>query len=138
MVINGDQWFGETLSKTVRVSSPDGTVSSSLVSQDIPPAMTTGSQRTVSITFTNTGDIPWTEGDMIRLGAVGDYAGDAAGFGPVRVMIPAGVSVAPGNQYTFTFTMTAPSAGTYNVQYRMVRDGTAWFGETAQRQVIVT
>ena len=59
----------------------------------------------------NTGTMPWSETDTIRLGTVGDYAGQAALFGPIRIQIPAGTTVAPGQTYDFSYTMTAPAAG---------------------------
>ena len=86
-------------------SSPDA----QYISDTIPAAMTAGQSYTVSVTMRNTGSTSWDEASMIRLGGVGDATGDAGKFGPTRIRIPAGTSVAPGLQYTFTFTMIAPA-----------------------------
>jgi len=87
----------------------------------------------------NTGNTPWNEASLIRLGCVGDSAGDAAKFGPVRITIPAGTSVAPGAQHTFTFTMTPPATpGSYSPKYQMVWEGHQWFGDKASKNIQVT
>ncbi len=86
----------------------------------------------------NTGSVAWNQAGMIRLGAVGDGSGDAYKFGPVRIDIPAGTSVSPGSQYTFTFTMTAPAAQrSYSPQYGMVWEGHQWFGSQKSQSVRV-
>ncbi len=100
--------------------------------------MNAGQKYTVSITMKNTGTMAWNEASMIRLGAVGDASGDAYEFGPGRIKIPAGTSVLPGAEYTFTFTMTAPAtAGYYTPKYRMVWEGQKWFGSRASKSIEV-
>ena len=47
-------------------------------------------------------------------------------------------SIAPGQDKTFSFTMIAPSAGVYTTDWRMVREGVQWFGDTLTKQVNVT
>ncbi|WP_300328868.1 NBR1-Ig-like domain-containing protein [Methanocalculus sp.] len=131
------QWFGDKLEKTVQVGGsqePDAAV----VGDTIPTTMTPGQQYSVQVTMLNTGTKPWSETDRIRLGAVGDGAGDAALFGTGRVKIPQGTTVGPGEQYTFTFTMTAPeTTGTYYPKYRMVWELHQWFGENLTRTVAI-
>ena len=52
--------------------------------------------------------------------------------------MPAGVAVAPGEEYTFTWTVTAPSTpGSYRFCRRMVQEGVAWFGEISDTVVTV-
>ncbi|WP_074368944.1 S8 family serine peptidase, partial [Methanoculleus chikugoensis] len=117
------------------VNSVATVVDAAVVSDTIPTTMTAGQSASVSVTMQNTGTTTWSEGDRIRLGAVGD----AALFGPARVTIPAGVTVAPGASHIFTYTMTAPAtAGTYTPQYRMVWELHQWFGETLTKTVQVT
>ena len=88
----------------------------------------------------NTGSMAWDETSQIRLGAVGDTTGDAYKFGPARIQIPAGISVLPGEKYTFNFTMTAPvTPGTYHPEYQMVWAGHYWFGsKTAEPLQVVS
>jgi len=52
-------------------------------------------------------------------------------WGMNRVFLSANESIGPGQQKTFSWTVTAPSApGTYNFQWRMVQEGVSWFGAT--------
>jgi PKD repeat protein len=137
MVWDGHQWFGDQLSKTVTVNSVS-TVNAQVVSDTIPTTMNAGQSYPVTVTMRNTGTTPWTEATQIRLGGVGDGTGDAAKFGPTRISIQGGNSVAAGAQYTFSFTMTAPAQGTYNPKYKMVWDGHQWFGDQLSRSVQVS
>jgi hypothetical protein len=88
----------------------------------------------------NTGTMTWSEASMTRLGGLNS---DAVSFGMPningdRVTIPFGTSVAPGQQYTFSWTVTAPlTAGTYMPAYEMVWDGHQWFGVQASQSVNV-
>ena len=86
----------------------------------------------------NTGSMTWNEASMIRLGGVGDGTGEAYKFGTSRIGIPAGTSVLPGAQYTFSFTMTAPAkTGYYTPKYKMVWEGHQWFGARVARTIQV-
>lgn len=103
------------------------------VSDTIPTAMTAGQSYNVSITFRNRG-VLWRESRAFRLGAVGD---SDPFTGTTRRTISG--DVRPGNSYTFSFTMTAPATpGSYVTDWRMVRDGVAWFGPTRTKTVTVT
>ncbi len=114
-------------------------LTSQVVSTTIPTSMKTNTSSSVSLTMKNTGNTPWNEAGLIRLGGVGDGTGDAAKFGPARITIPAGTSVAPGAQHTFTFTMTPPATpGSYAPKYQMVWEGHQWFGDQASQYVQVT
>jgi len=129
MVWDGHQWFGQRLNKTVNVIN-FFYVDAVVVNDTIPSTMEPGKSYDVVIRMKNTGVMPWSEADTIRLGAISDGDGHALLFGPSRIKIPAGTTVAPGETYDFSFTMTAPStAGTYNPQYQMVWDSHQWFGQ---------
>jgi len=79
----------------------------------------------------NTGTTVWTPPSQntynpFRLGAQNPQDNTNWGFNRVDL----GGAVAPGSQYTFSFTITAPStAGVYNFQWEMVQDGVTWFGD---------
>ena len=134
MVWEGQQWFGDQLSQPVQVVS--GAVNAQVVATSIPSAMNSGQSYPVSVTMKNTGSMTWNEESMVRLGGVGDGTGDAAKFGSVRMKIPAGTSVSPGSQYTFSFTMTPPAiTGSFTPRYQMVWEGHQWFGERAAQPV---
>lgn len=106
--------------------------SSEYVSDTIPTTMESGKNYNVSITFRNRG-VLWRESNAFRLGAVGD--GDPF-TGTTRRTISG--EVRAGSTYTFSFTMTAPAPGAYTTDWRMVRDGYAWFGATLTKPVTVT
>ena len=102
------------------------------VSDTIPTTMTVGQSYNVSVTFRNRG-VVWSEGRAFRLGAVGESDPFTA---TTRHTISG--EVRPGDTYSFNFTMTAPIIyGTYTTDWRMVRDGYAWFGATVSKQVTV-
>jgi hypothetical protein len=135
MLKEGVAWFGQQLSKTVTVSAAP--LSAQYVSDTIPSVMIAGQKYAVSVTMLNNGMTTWNSTSAIRLGGVGDGSGDAAKFGPTRIYIATGTNVAPKASYTFNFTMTAPSAGTYNPKYQMLKEGVAWFGQQLSKMVSV-
>ena len=48
-----------------------------------------------------------------------------------------GETVEPKKKITFGFTVTAPEKpGTYDFQWRMLREGQAWFGEESKNRTI--
>lgn len=105
------------------------------VSINVPTSMTAGQQYPVSVTMRNTGTATWTEGGLYRLGAVNPQ--DNSIWGSGRVLLNSGESIGPGQQKTFNWTAQAPAApGTYNFQWRMVRDGVAWFGDSTANAVV--
>ena len=100
------------------------------VDDDIPAVVSEGEVRTVHITFRNQG-AAWSEERAFRLGAVGDsdpFAAHRQGL--------AG-EVGPGETCTFTFEMDFGESGDYTTDWRMVRDGFAWFGDILSRTVQV-
>ncbi len=102
------------------------------ISQTPPPSlMTPGQQASVSITMKNTGTTTWLPTAMdpnaFRLGAQNPQDNSVWGFNRVQLT----TQVSPGGQYTFQFTVTAPStSGTYNFQWRMVQELVTWFGDS--------
>ena len=94
--------------------------------------MKPGKTYTAELTFQNTGSMTWNPVNGIFLGP----KGDGLKFNPFN--IPVSGEVKKGKTYTFKFTMTAPlTKGTYYPEYRMVQDGTKWFGTTAKWKVVV-
>ena len=132
MVREGVTWFGGVSKVTVSVSA--GTKDATIMGSDIPVTMVAGQMYTVHITVQNTGTTTWTPARNYGLG----FVGDKPPFGPGRIYLDPSASVAPGQQYTFTFTITAPNtASTYTMQYRMLQEGVAWFGQTATTTLTV-
>jgi predicted MPP superfamily phosphohydrolase len=104
------------------------------VSQLIPP-MTPGEKANVSVTMRNTGTTNWTFNDNYNLGSQNPQNNSTWGFN--RVPLNENEAVEPGNIKTFHFEVTAPqNKGTYKFQWRMMREGVEWFGNTSQTQDI--
>ena len=127
------EWFGEEFSKKVKVVEPyhDARV----VSMDMPAEMTAGETRVVSITMQNTGTAAWlTSGNGTAYLWMVDGASGAAyklnGSSDKILMTPGSV-VRNGENYTFQFTIKAPSPGSYYTQYRMMWNGHYAFGQIA-------
>lgn len=96
--------------------------------------MTLGQSANVSVTMNNSGTTTWTS-NVYKFGSQNPQ--DNVTWGGSRVLLPAGTTVAPGSNYTFNFTITAPStAGNYNFQWQMVKEGVAWFGGLTPNVVV--
>ena len=95
--------------------------------------MDAGQSYLVSVTMQNNGSNTWTQAERYRLGSQNPQDNMIWGFN--RVELPA--SVPQGGQVTFNFYVTAPSTGgTYNFQWRMVKEYVEWFGDYTPNVVI--
>lgn len=94
-----------------------------------PSTLPCGAASSASVTVRNTGASSWSRSAGYRLGAVDD--GDPLYTLDVRVDLPDGVTIAPGDVWTFPIPLSGPPvAGTWHTDWRMVREGVHWFGET--------
>ncbi len=121
-------WFGEyteNVSITVRAPINDA----QFVAQSVPSTMVAGETYPVWVEMENTGETTWTRDDRYRLGSQNPR--DNQNWGRIRISLPVGVSVEPGQTYSFTFNATAPTdPDNYNFQWRMVQEQAAgWFGD---------
>lgn len=133
---NGTGWFGEpSPNVTIQVTEPP-VDNAEYVSQSVPASLTTGQVATVSMQMKNTGTTTWTTGQNYRFGSSNPIDNLTWGLG--RLELPG--DVAPGQTVTFNFNITAPvTTGNYDLQWRMVREGVAWFGDpTTNVSVAVT
>jgi len=119
MVQDGVTFFGQQSSLKIPVRNP---MDAQIVSVSMPDAITAGGTFTTQITVKNTDTVSWTEKNMIRLGIEGTAIGNN------RVHLPDGVTVKPGESYTFTYTAAAPSNGDLIMNIQMIKDGVCWFG----------
>lgn len=100
---------------------------STFVSQSVPSSLTVAQGAQATVTMRNTGAAAWTAAEGYRLGAQGPQ--DNGVWGRNRVELPV-ASVAPGQDVTFSFPITAPATpGQPTFQWRMVQDGVEWFGD---------
>ncbi|WAT15827.1 RHS repeat domain-containing protein [Xanthomonas fragariae] len=98
---------------------------SKYIGGSVPKTMVVGQSYAASITFQNTGWKTWTPQEAYRLGS--QEPTDNSTWGTGRVELAS--SVTSGANTTFNFTVRAPlTSGTTLFQWRMVRDGVAWFG----------
>jgi hypothetical protein len=108
------------------------TNAAAFVSQSIPTMMVAGQTYTVSVTYMNAGTATWTNAGNYHLGSQDpqDNTTWTMPDGGGRVLLPTGTSVAPGKSVTFTFAVIAPvKTGSTLMQFRIVQDGVAWFGD---------
>ncbi len=104
------------------------------VSQSVPATMIAGHEYPVTIQMRNVGSSTWTAGGNYKLGTQNPR--DNSNWGSNRAVFGAGQTL-PGQVKAFQFTVKAPAAGTYNFQWRMLREQVEWFGD-ATTNVVVT
>ena len=122
-------WFGDLspgTSVTVQAPPPKD---AQFVAQSVPSTMVAGDRYTVSLTIKNIGSETWStlgpQCNAYRLGSDNPQDNSTWGLGRVDLTGP----VAPGQQTTVSFTVTAPTTpGPYNFQWRMLHDCVTWFG----------
>jgi Ig-like domain from next to BRCA1 gene/Carbohydrate binding domain len=126
------EWFGESstnIDVKVVVPTPN---SAQFVTQDVQTVMAADQKYTVSVIMKNTGTATWTAANNYRLGSQNPQDNRVWLRTTNRVYLAGGDSIAPGQQKTFTFDVTAPSAaGTYHFQWKMLREMVAWFGDSS-------
>jgi hypothetical protein len=101
------------------------------VSQNVVTTMEAGQTYSASIRLRNVGTSNWN--GTYRLSSENPTGNFIWGLNSVNLPN----SVPPGSEVTFTFNITAPSTpGTYNFQWRMMKDGTGSFGPLTTNQQI--
>jgi RHS repeat-associated protein len=116
----------------VSVSAPPSNGAAALA-MNVPP-LTQGQNATISVTMQNTGTTTWPAGSNYKLGS--KNPDENLIWGVQRVDLAN--DVAPGQQYTFTFPITAPAVGTYTMQWQMMQRYVEWFGAVASGAVTVS
>lgn len=105
--------------------------------QSYQATMMAGTTATVWVEYNNTGTETWTNsgGNPVRLGTSNPQERSSVFYtpgdwiGPNRPTNMDQASCAPGGYARFSFTMTAPQTpGTYTEYWRLLKEGTAWFG----------
>lgn len=128
MLREGVTWFGAHSPKVMITVSAE--LAAAFVSQTVPTTLCPGDSFTAKLTFKNTGGLAWTRQLGVKAGTQSPQ--DNITFGSSRMALFSTDHVAPGKSYTFTYYGTAPSSpGNYAFQWRMLREGVAWFGQTS-------
>jgi YD repeat-containing protein len=134
MVQDGVEWFG-AMTPNIAIQVVPRNDSAEFVSQTAPSVMVAGAAYPVSITFRNTGNTTWTAANQYRLGSQNPENNGTWGLG--QVYLGAGELVQPGALKTFSFQVVAPSTpGSYNFQWRMLRELVNWFGAASTNLLI--
>ena len=137
-------WQGASVqSQTVTVSAP--TYGVNWGTNTLPTTMSAGSGQSVTATFTNTGSLTWASGgpNPVRFGYHW-HTGTCAAGNPISiygVRTSLAADVAPGGAVTSldASVQAPPTAGTYCLQYDLVRELVTWFswqGATVQSQTV--
>jgi len=107
-----------------------------IISVDKPSSMNVGEISTVNVVVKNTGTVHWDRGRDYRLGS--QQPRDNQIWGTGRAYIGEGDVVYPGDEYTFSFNIRAPSVpGKYSFSWRMLREYVEWFGTTYYGNITV-
>lgn len=102
--------------------------------QDVPDTMIAGKSYTVSVSMKNTGTTEWSDKEGYRLGSQNPQDNTTWGG---RVFLDPNKTTEPKETRTFTFSVTAPEKpGRYEFEWRMLREGEAWFGESSRNKTI--
>jgi hypothetical protein len=107
-----------------------------LLSFEFPTSMDCGEVAVASILVGNTGSAGWTQEAGYKLGTVDDTD---PFYGPsTRVWLDDEAEVTLGHSHQFTFELVAPEEpGLYQSDWRMVREGFHWFGESGSAEIDV-
>ena len=136
MIREGVGTFGQVSSNaSITITAPPlrGNAAA-FVSQIVPVQMTPGSVGVAAITLRNTGTNTWSETGKYRLGSINPI--DNFTWGGARVLLTN--DVAPGELYTFAFSIRAPvDVGSYDFQWMMVQEGIERFTEPTTNVVIL-
>jgi len=124
--------FGDrTDNVSVTVLAPSN--QSEFVSQTVPASMMAGEAYNVTIKMKNIGNTTWDAGTGSKLGSQNPQ--DNTRWGTSRAVLTS--PVPPGGTAVFTFVVWAPGkSGSYNFQWRMLREGVEWFGPSTPNLVI--
>ena len=127
--------YGYGPSSTVTVSASSAGDSAAYVSMLVPANMRATQPYEVTVTMRNNGTTTWAAGSVYKLGSQSPQ--DNHIWNPEgRVVVKN--AVLPGDQTTFTFTVTAPATpGTYPFVWQMLREYWAWFGQMTPQAVAV-
>jgi hypothetical protein len=127
-------WIGGSPSRTCEVAPDRERFDSVITRRSLRGTVrgTPGTRITQVFTFRNRGSATWTGGNVVLRHRSGAFRGAA------EAVIPAGVSVRPGQRIRLRVTVTVPSTpGTYRGEWRLARVGGSGFGAVGSLTVRV-
>ncbi len=124
-----DYTYGETEDYCFTVLAPASDFKTSWFAMNVgDQEWCPGETRQVSVTVTNTGNLPWTDG-----GGNDFNIGVKWNFEPDYIVRVDAQNLGSGQSQTYTFNMTAPNTpgGTENLSFDVVKEGCFWFASNA-------
>lgn len=105
------------------------------VEQAVPTTAGPGEAFSATVTMRNTGSSTWSAAAGHHLGSAEPQ--DNFNWGTNRAAMAADVEVAPGESYSFTLDLVAPSTpDDYAMQWQMLQEAVEWFGETSDPALV--
>ncbi len=104
-----------------------------LTKGEIYSSIVSGQSYIVSLTFKNTGQSIWGDGEPVKLVATGG----GAQLGITPVLLTRDVKVEPGQEYTFEMGLQAPQSGTFKVVLNLFRGDKQFDSESPEFTTIV-
>ena len=132
--VDGDKYNG-TLAQLQASATTTPDWGAKYVSQSYPATMKAGATAKATLVLENVGSKTWDSKTRIGTTNPRDRASVFAGSDWIDDHRPDGVSgsVAPGKDYTFSWTLHAPTKpGTYTEKWGVVEEGTAWFSDPGE------
>ncbi len=145
--VDRDRWNGDLASLMAFTGGGSGHLiyGAHYVTQSFPLSsvgplpIAQGASVAASIQLRNTGTADWDQNTRLATTVARDRADMFVGadwLAPNRLAgVPAGMTIAPGSTYTFTWTFTVPPGtpvGMYDEHFGVVQEGVAWFGDPGQ------
>jgi len=125
----------ETVPKSPGTTKDDGGVNSAMImGHNFPEKMRMGESFTAKVRVWNLGSTTWTKAKGYFFG----FYGENPPVGPADwVPVDEFVSVQPGQDQEFTFTIIPVRPGTFTLRYKMVQKGVEWFGQSMNVHVTI-
>jgi len=133
-----NNWIpGRIASLNAQLPANTGTNNAQFIGQTVPATMTAGQTYTVSVTMRNTGTTTWTDGATYHLRSQNPTFNST--WGVDRATLSGSDAIGPGQDKTFTWTVTAPATpGTYDFQWQMRQSSAnAFFGDLTTNVAVV-
>ena len=121
----------------------DEQLNAKILWNNIPSTMLANETFTATVVVRNAGNEQWNAANNFKFGEIENL--DATSFGIGRYLmndnedeIPIYKGIFRGRAKTFNIEITAPSTpGIYSTHWTMLKEGTAWFGDTLIKQITV-
>ena len=144
LVAEGNTWMNE-LGQFFNPSVAAGSLSSSVVSNNMPTTIAAGGTANVTIVMKNTGNTYWYNTGKYSVNLATSSPQDRSSQFATNTWLganrPAKMTesvVAPGQNATFSFNIKAPNiSNIYNESFSLVAEGWTWFGQSAATAVNV-